>query len=498
MLKDWKLESLSAVITARMRKRIIRKYLELHIGFYDLDEHTPGSLLTKLSIDTTQLSALILPIFGSLFSTAGSLLLSITLSLCYDWRLALITLCFVPFNIFFTVYKGYFRQQGSNGNKNVEVEAGSILSECVTSTKTIYSFNFQKPAINLYKGILKKETSSVLGKALIAALFIALGAFVNYACYATIYKASIKFIKDQTLNFSDMNITINVLLTISGIAQNLLALADFPKAKDSFRSIYSILNIPSEINTFEEVNTGKITAENLKGKIEFKNVYFAYPTKPQTLILNNISFVIESGKSAALVGFSGCGKSTIIQLLERYYDPVSGQVLIDDINIKEYNLFELRKKIGLVNQEPTLFKRSIYENILYGRLDANESEVFEVAQKAVITKFFKDGHMGDKDEPLSGGEKQRVAIARAFLKNPVILLLDEATSALDKESEVEVQKSLSLLQKGRTSVTIAHRLNTIIDSDIIFVLKSGKIIEKGTHKELIAKKGKYYSLYNSN
>ena len=138
-------------------------------------------------------------------------------------------------------------------------------------------------------------------------------------------------------------------------------------------------------------------------------------------------------------------KSTIIQLIERYYDVDSGQVLIDDIDIKDYNLFELRKKIGLVSQEPTLFKRSVYENILYGKLDANKEEVYKAVEKAVITKFFKDGEMGGKDEPISGGEKQRVAIARVFLKNPDVLLLDEATSALDKESESEVQKSISLL-----------------------------------------------------
>ena len=165
--------------------------------------------------------------------------------------------------------------------------------------------------------------------------------------------------------------------------------------------------------------------------------------------------------------------------------------------MKDYNLYELRKKIGIVSQEPVLFKRSVYENILYGKLDTKEDEVYKAAQEAVITKFFEKGQKVEKKETVSGGEKQRLAIARAFLKDPSILLLDEATSALDKESEIEVQKSLSKLQKGRTSVAVAHRLSTIIDSDVIFYLEYGQVKEKGTHKELLKLKGKYYKLYES-
>ena len=182
-------------------------------------------------------------------------------------------------------------------------------------------------------------------------------------------------------------------------------------------------------------------------------------------------------------------------MIERFYDVNKGEILIDGINIKDYNLFELRKKIGLVCQEPVLFKRSIYENILYGKLGSNDEEIFKAAEKAEIQKYFNENNFGKKENPLSGGEKQRVAIARLFLKDPIIVLLDEASSALDKETEEEIQNNIFELQKGRTSISIAHRLSTIMDSDIIFVMDSGKIVEKGNHNELLKLRGKYYTLY---
>ena len=496
-LKSWKLEGLGAVVTSKMRKKVFKKYLELNLAFYDIDYNSPGSLLTKLSIDTTKISALVLSIFGSVISAVGGIIFSIILGMIYDWKLGLISTAFLPFTLFFTVFKAYFRANGSQGNYDLKIEAGSLLSECVINTKTIFSFNFQQKAIDLYSSILEKENSGNLKTGIISGLLFGLGIFITYACRATLIKCSFIFMKKQTLTYDNMICTLNCLLTLGGICHSLMLLAEIPKARTSFRSLFNIIKTPSEINAFEEENKDKLFPEEFKGKIEFKNVTFAYPTKPENVILRNLSLTINPGQHVALVGFSGSGKSTIIQLIERFYDPVEGEVLIDEINIKDYNLYKLRKKIGLVSQEPNLFKRSIYENILYGRLDAEKDEVIQAAEKAAIDKFFKNDQKGKKEEPVSGGEKQRLAIARAFLKDPSILLLDEATSALDKESEIEVQKSLSELQKGRTSVSVAHRLSTIIDSDVIFYLEFGKVKEQGTHDELLAKKGKYYTLYQS-
>ena len=496
-LKNWKLEGLGAVITAKMRKNVFKKYLELNLGFYDIDYNSPGSLLTKLSIDTTRISPIVLSVFGSIFSAAGGIVLSIVIGFIYDWKLTLISTAFLPFILFFTVFKAYYRANSSQGNYDLKIEAGSVISECVISTKTIFSFNFQKTALDIYNSIIDKENSGSFKAGIISGLLFGLGIFIVYVSQAVLIKCSFEFMKKQTLTYANMLCALNCLLTTGGIAHSLILLAELPKARTSFRSLFRILDTKSEINAFEEVNKDKSFPENFKGKIEFKNVTFAYPTKPKNLILQNLSLTINPGQHVALVGFSGSGKSTIIQLIERYYDPIEGDVFIDDINVKDYNLYELRKKIGIVSQEPVLFKRSVYENILYGKLDAKEDEVYEAAKEAVITKFFKQGKSNEKNETVSGGEKQRLAIARAFLKDPSILLLDEATSALDKESEIEVQKSLSKLQEGRTSIAIAHRLSTIIDSDVIFYLEYGQVKEKGTHKELLELKGKYYKLYES-
>ena len=489
---------IGSFLTCQMRKLVINKYLNMHMGFFDRVENAPGALLARLSIDTTQLHCIILIMIGDIVQTAGSVIVGFVIGLIKDYRLMLIALCFMPFIIISAVVSHYTKQGGRDSYRQINIEAGGILSECVINTKTIFSFNFQQEAVRMYLRVLDLAKKDFLRDSVLKGIIIGIGIFSTFCSKATIYHFASVFIRNETLVFEDMTICVALSVTVSiGCANGLRGLVFISKAKKSFDSIFRILDTKSEIDVTKEGNANKISAKNIKGKIEFKNVTFAYPTKPDLNVLKGISFTIQPGQAAALVGYSGCGKSTIIQLLERFYDVKdgNGEILIDDVNIKDYNILELREKIGLVSQEPVLFKRNVYENILYGDLNATKEEVLEAAKRAHIEKFFDKEQMGTKEDPVSGGEKQRLAIARAFLKNPVILLLDEATSALDKESEAEVQKSLFELQKFRTSISIAHRLSTIVDSDVIFVIENGNIIEQGKHQELIDRHGKYMTLY---
>ncbi|PIO63818.1 ABC transporter, ATP-binding protein [Teladorsagia circumcincta] len=268
-------------------------------------------------------------------------------------------------------------------------------------------------------------------------------------------------------------------------------------AQGAVRSVLKVINSRPKIDPY---SLDGIVLNNMRGSIRLKNVHFSYPSRRTLPILKGVSLQVAAGQKIALVGSSGCGKSTIVNLLLRFYDPTRGKVTIDDIDVCDLNVHKLREQIGVVSQEPVLFDGTLFENIRMGYEHATMEEVQEACRIANASDFIKrlpDGYgtrVGERGVQLSGGQKQRIAIARAIIKNPRILLLDEATSALDTEAESIVQEALEKAQKGRTTVIVAHRLSTIRNVDQIFVFKNGEIVEQGTHAELINKRGAFFEM----
>ena len=285
------------------------------------------------------------------------------------------------------------------------------------------------------------------------------------------------------------------------IGQSFVHSPQYQKGRDAFVRIFQLFDRVPNI----ALNATNRTIQAFKGEIAFKEIVFGYPTRAETKVLRGVNLHIQNGQTIALVGSSGCGKSTIIQLIQRFYDPWSGKITIDGEGVSNVSLAWLRSQIGIVSQEPHLFNKSILENISYGdnTRQAEMSEIVRAAEAANIHNFIKDlpeGYntkVGDKGTQLSGGQKQRIAIARALLRNPKILLLDEATSALDSESEKVVQDALDSARQGRTCIIIAHRLSTIQNVDKIVVIVRGQVAEFGTHEELLERKGAYYQMYTA-
>jgi len=289
-----------------------------------------------------------------------------------------------------------------------------------------------------------------------------------------------------------------VLMAAMSLGQSTALAPDAGKAKVAASKVFEAIDTVPVIDAYSEEGE---KLESVKGELIFDKLIFSYPTRPDAVVLNGFDLKIKSGQVVAFVGASGCGKSTVIQLIERFYDPSNGSIKLDGHDITNLNLKWYRSHMALVGQEPVLFKGTIFENIAYGKKGATKEEVEQAAKDSNAYDFIMqfpqkfDTDVGERGAKMSGGQKQRIAIARAIVRNPKILLLDEATSALDTKSEKVVQKALDKVKQGRTTIIVAHRLSTIKNANIIVVLKNGGICEKGTHDDLIKLEGEYYRLH---
>ncbi|EPS73347.1 hypothetical protein M569_01408, partial [Genlisea aurea] len=484
----------------RIRMMCFEKVVNMEVGWFDEAENSSGIIGARLAADASTVRALVGDALAQIVQDLSSALVGLIIAFVASWELALIVLVLVPI----IALNGYIQVKFMTGfsadAKIMYEEASQIANDAVGTIRTVASYCAEDKVMETYNRKCEAPLKIGVKRALISGTGFGVSLALVFCAYAIAFYAGARLVAAGKTTFSNVfRVFFALTMAAVAISQSSTFAPDSSKAKSAAASIFSILDRKSKIDPSEESGT---TPETFRGEIELKHISFKYPTRPDFPIFRDLSLRIRSGKTVALVGESGSGKSTVISLLQRFYDPDSGVITIDGIDIQKLQLKWLRQQMGLVSQEPILFNESIRDNIAYGKEGkATESEIIAAAELANAHTFISglqqgyDTMVGERGVQLSGGQKQRVAIARALVKVPKILLLDEATSALDAESEKVVQGALDRAMVDRTTVVVAHRLSTIKNADMIAVVKNGVIVEKGRHEDLISvKDGVYASL----
>ncbi|XP_063889978.1 ATP-dependent translocase ABCB1-like isoform X2 [Scylla paramamosain] len=491
-------------LTSRMRKLTFAAMLRQEVGWFDEEKNSVGALCSRLSGDAASVQGATGSRIGTIIQALTTLGVSICLALYYDWRLGLISFPFIPF-VLIAVYLQSKILMGQSVTESESLQdAGKLAIECITNIRTVASLHKEQYFADEYSAALLKPHLQALKKSHLRGIAFGFAQAVPFFAYATTMLYGGHLVDVGQISYEDVfKVAEALILGTMMVGQAVAFAPNYSKARVAASQIFHLLDRHPQIDS--SAGTGLRLSGDIS-TIELQGVHFVYPTRPDTTILQGLGVRVDRGKTLALVGSSGCGKSTIISLLERFYNAQKGTVTINGQDIEALNVGWVRQQLGLVSQEPVLFDLTIEENIAYGdnTRRVEHHEVVAAAKKANIHAFIEslpdkyNTKVGAKGTQLSGGQKQRVAIARALVRNPSVLLLDEATSALDTESEKVVQEALEQAQAGRTSIVIAHRLSTIQGADTIAVIQAGQVVEVGTHSELMEKKGHYYSLYQTN
>ncbi|XP_054471765.1 bile salt export pump [Anoplopoma fimbria] len=488
------------LLTRRLRKVGFQAMMRQEIGWFDDPRNSPGALTTRLATDASMVQGATGSQIGMIVNSLTSIGASFIIALYFSWKLTLVILCFLPLIGLSGVFQAKMLTGFANEDKDAMEAAGRVSSEALANIRTIAGLAKENSFVESYEQKLVLPFKSYRKKANIYGLCFSFSQCVIFMAYAASFRYGGYLVKSEGLHYM-LVFRVITAVVISGTALGRASsfTPDYAKAKIAAARLFKLLDRVPKISIS---HTDGEKWDNFKGEIEFINCNFTYPTRPDVQVLNGLVVSVKPGQTLAFVGNSGCGKSTSVQLLERFYDPDGGRVMIDGRPSHTVNVPFLRSQIGIVSQEPVLFDCSIAENIQYGdnSCSVNMEAIIEAAKKAFLHDFVMtlpdkyETQVGAQGSQLSRGEKQRIAIARAIVRNPKILLLDEATSALDTESEQTVQSALDEARKGRTCITIAHRLSTIQTADIIAVMSNGAVIEQDTHDNLMAKKGAYYKL----
>ncbi|CAG7873565.1 unnamed protein product [Brassica rapa] len=473
---------------ARIRSMYLKTILRQDIAFFDVDTNT-GEVVGRMSGDTVLIQDAMGEKVGKAIQLLATFVGGFVIAFIRGWLLTLVMLSSIPLLVMAGAGLAIVIARTASRGQTAYAKAAVVVEQTIGSIRTVASFtgekqaisNYNKHLVTAYKAGVMEGGSTGLG---LGTLFL-----VVFCSYALAVWYGGKLILDKGYTGGQvLNIIISVLTGSMSLGQASPCLTAFAAGQAAAYKMFETIERRPDIDSYS--TDGKVL-DDIKGDIELKDVYFTYPARPDEQIFRGFSLFILSGTTVALVGQSGSGKSTVVSLIERFYDPQAGEVIIDGVNLKEFQLKWIRSKIGLVSQEPVLFTSSIKDNIAYGKEDATLEEIKAAAELANASKFVDklpqglDTMVGEHGTQLSGGQKQRIAVARAILKDPRILLLDEATSALDAESERVVQEALDRIMVNRTTVVVAHRLSTVRNADTIAVIHQGKIVEKGSHAELL-------------
>ena len=478
-----------------IRSAVYEKLQRLSVSFYD--KNKTGTIMSYVTNDVSALQAAMVQNTIDMITEGSVLIGSITAMVYLDWKLTLFTFCTFPFVLWLMDFFGKRIRKSGRRIQECTADITSILQETVSSARVIKSFVREDYEIKRFCNQNFANFRANMKNAQLMALLTPVIEFVAAIGVTAIIWYGGHGVIDGDLTAGSLVAFLVYAVNISNPVKRLTrVVGSIQKALAAAQRVFDVLDMKEEI---AEIPGAKALPQ-IEGSVEFKDVSFAYDKGEP--VLKDVSFKAEPGEVIAIVGPSGAGKSTIANLLPRFYDTTSGSISIDGNNIAEVKVPSLREQVGIVPQETVLFNGTLYDNILYGRLEATREEVEAAAKAANAHNFimeFPNGYetmLGDRGLNLSGGQRQRIAIARAILKNPRVLVLDEATSALDTESERIVQEALDRLMVGRTSFVIAHRLSTIKNADKILVLQRGRIVETGTHDELMANNKLYSHLYN--
>ncbi|KAB2596075.1 ABC transporter B family member 20 [Pyrus ussuriensis x Pyrus communis] len=486
-------------MTERVRRMMFSAMLRNEAGWFDEEENSADTLSMRLANDATFVRAAFSNRLSIFIQDSAAVIVALLIGMLLQWRLALVALATLPVLTLSAIAQKLWLAGFSRGIQEMHRKASLVLEDAVRNIYTVVAFCAGNKVMELYRLQLKKIFKQSFFHGMAIGFAFGFSQFLLFACNALLLWYTARMVKYEHMElptaikeYMVFSFATFALVEPFGLAPYIL------KRRKSLISVFEIID---RVPKIEPDENSAMKPPNVYGSLELKNVDFCYPTRPELLVLSNFSLKVNGGQTVAVVGVSGSGKSTIISLIERFYDPVAGQVLLDGRDLKVYNLRWLRNHLGLVQQEPIIFSTTIRENIIYARHNASEAEVKEAARIANAHHFISslphgyDTHVGMRGVDLTPGQKQRIAIARVVLKNAPILLLDEASSSIESESSRVVQEALDTLIMGnKTTILIAHRAAMMRHVDNIVVLNGGRIVEEGSHDNLMSKNGLYVRL----